>query len=176
MKRRILIVVICGLILTGCTNSTTVRKNVTNPTINTESTLKSVNEKSKAYILAFDSAWEMDSALNSDIKYISINTKSFKEFSKEDKKQLFTYVADKYHVTMLDMNIDELKEKGYVKNIYFKEGIVFEISKYNSDSSNSISFEGRKWRSGNGAIGFSFEAQKKNEKWELKKCNMTWIS
>ncbi|MGH4120909.1 hypothetical protein [Clostridium sp.] len=176
MKKRILIVVLCGLILTGCTNSTTVRKNETKPTINTEYTLENINEKSKAYILAFDSAWEMDSALNSDIKYISINTKSFKDFSKEDKKQLFTYVADKYHVTMLDKNIDELKDKGYVKDLFFKDGIVFEISKYISDSSNSISFEGRKWRSGNGAIGFSFEAQKKNEKWELKSCNMTWIS
>ncbi|HEY8890291.1 MAG TPA: hypothetical protein VIM70_08545 [Clostridium sp.] len=176
MKRRIIIVVICGLILTGCTNSTIVRKNVTKSTINTESTLKSVNEKLKAYILAFDSVWQMDSGLNSDIKYISINTKGFKDFSEGYKKQLFNYVADKYHVTMLDMNIDELKEKGYLNDLYFKEGIVFQISKYNSNSSNSISFEGSKWRSGTGAIGFSFEAQKKNEKWELKKCNMTWIS
>lgn len=118
----------------------------------------------------------MDSALNSDIKYISINTKSFKNFSEEDKKQLFTYVADKYHATMLDMNIDELKDKGYINDGYFKDGLVFEISNYNSDSANSISFEGSKWRSGDGGIGFSFEAQKKNQKWKLKKCNKTWIS
>lgn len=41
---------------------------------------------------------------------------------------------------------------------------------------NSISFEGSKWRSGLGAIGFSFQAQKKDGKWELENVGMNWIS
>lgn len=90
--------------------------------------------------------------------------------------EFINYVSDKYHVTMLDMNTDELKDKGYVKDLYFKERIVFEISKYNYNSSDSISFEERKWRSGTGSIEFTFEAQIKNDKWELKKCDITGIN
>ena len=134
------------------------------------------SQKSKLYALAFDAVWEMDKGLNSGIKYISINTKTFKDFSKEDKKQLFNYIADKYNVTMLDMSIDELKNEGYVKELSFKEGVLFQVDKYNSYSSNSVALEGKKWRSGKGAIGFSFEGENKNNTWVLKKCNMTWIS
>ncbi|MCM1988373.1 hypothetical protein [Oceanirhabdus seepicola] len=139
-----------------------------------ENTLKS--EKSIVYALAFDSVWEMDKALNSDIKYVSIDTKTFKDFSEEDKSELFDYIAEKYNVIMLDMSFEELQDEGYVKDLYFEEGILFKVDKYNSHSTNSVSFEGSKWRSGLGAIGFSFKGEKKNNKWELVECNMTWIS
>ncbi len=77
---------------------------------------------------------------------------------------------------MLDMSFEELQDEGYVKELFFEEGILFEVEKYTSNSSKSVSFEGQKWRSGLGAIGFYFEAKKKNNEWELKECKMTWIS
>jgi len=77
---------------------------------------------------------------------------------------------------MLDMSIDELKTAGYIKDFSFKEGIMFGIDKYNSYSANSVSFDGKKWRSGIGAIGFTFKAVKKNSKWKKIKCDMNWIS
>lgn len=169
-----MIVLLLTFILAGCSKYNEAPQTLANPEVSKVTAAKS--DKAKAYILAFDKVWEMDPGLNSAIKYISINTKTFRNFSGADKKELFDYVAGKYNVTMLDMSIDELKDAGYVKDLYFKEGIVFEISKYISDTPDIISFEGRKWRSGLGAIGFSFETRKKSGSWELEKCNMTWIS
>ena len=167
-----LLLILCtSLLFEGCAkNAVQSSKN------NNKDNQRVKSEKAELYALAFDAVWEMDKGLNSDIKYVSINTKIFKDFSEEDKKQLFDYIADKYKVTMLDMSVDELKSAGYVENLSFKEGILFQIDRYHSYSSNSVSLDGNKWRSGKGAIGFTFEAANKNNKWELKKCNMTWIS
>jgi len=167
-----LLLVICtSLLFMGCAKNAVQSSKSSN-----KDNQRVKSEKAELYTLAFDAVWEMDKGLNSDIKYVSINTKIFKDFSEEDKKQLFDYIADKYKVTMLDMSIDELKASGYIKDFSFKEGIVFGIDKYNSYSSNSASFDGKKWRSGKGAIGFTFKAVKKNSKWEKTKCDMTWIS
>jgi hypothetical protein len=176
----LLIVIFASITSMGCT-----RRNINNSTkeiISQPTKENNIEEhteesqRSKLYALAFDAVWEMSKGLNDNIKYISINTKTFKDFSKEDKAQLFKYISDKYNVTMLDMSMDELKNEGYVKDLSFKEGVLFQVDKYNSYSSKSVSFEGMKWRSGLGAIGFSFEGKNKNNKWILKKCNMTWIS
>ncbi|WBW95693.1 hypothetical protein [Oceanirhabdus sp. W0125-5] len=150
------------------------QENTENEDNNEESYLKT--EKSKIYALAFDAVWEIDEALNSDINYVSINTKTFKDFSEEDKSELFDYIQEKYNVTMLDMSFEELQDEGYVKDLYFEEGILFEIDRYSSNSIESVSFEGSKWRSGLGAIGFYFEGVKKDDKWEVEECKMTWIS
>lgn len=159
-----LIITFTSVQFMGCTKRNRIEKHVV------------VSQKSKLYGLAFDAVWEMDKGLNTNVKYISINTKTFKDFNQEDKKQLFDYIAGKYNVIMLDMSIDELKNEGYVKELNFNEGVLFQVDKYNSYSSNSVSFEGMKWCSGIGAIGFSFEGKNKNNTWVLKKCNMTWIS
>lgn len=175
MKKVLSVVILFFFILVGCRNPVKVSDG--NSDTNNKANIKSEDkEKVQAYILAFDNAFKMDEALNSNIKYVSIDTKNFQDFSEENKQDLFKYVADKYNVTVLDMSIEELKNKGYVKDLYFEDGILFRVDKYNKDSKNNISFEGAKWRSGTGAIGFSFEAQKKDEEWQLKKCEMTWIS
>jgi hypothetical protein len=164
----------------GCTkksvSNNTKETSVQSTNMNNIKEPKLESKKSQLYELAFDAVWEIDKGLNTNIKYISINTKTFKDFSEEDRRQLFEYVADKYDAVMLDMSIDELKKEGYINDLNFKEGILFQVDKYNSYSSNSVSFEGMKWASGLGAIGFSFEGQNKNNMWELKKCSMTWIS
>lgn len=168
-----LILMICIVLpFIGCADKNSKETTVVN---NTEAE-KLKNKNSKLYALAFDAAWEIDAGLNANIKYISINTKTFKDFTKEDKKQLFDYIADKYKVDMLDLSIEELKNAGYVKNLTFQDGMVFQVDKYEYYSSNSVSFECMKWRSGTGAVGVSFEGKYKNGKWGLIKSNKSWIS
>jgi len=135
-----------------------------------------VKEKSKIYALAFDRAMEQDIGLNSDIKYICIDTKTFKDFKEEDKKQLFDYIEDKYKVTMLDFSFNELKTEGYIKDGCFQEGIIFGVGKYEAYTPRKVAFECIKWRSTDGANGFRFEAKYQFKKWRLKKCNLIWVS
>lgn len=176
MKKAMAVAILFLFILVGCSSPVKVSDGNANTNNNKTSVETGDKEKVQAYILAFDNVFKMDDALNSRIKYISIDIKSFQDFSEENKLDLFKYVADKYNVTVLDMSIEELKNKGYVKDLFFEDGIVFLVDKYNENSSNTISFEGVKWRSGTGAIGFTFEAKKKSDNWELKKYQMTWIS
>ena len=134
-------------------------------------------EKAKLYGEIFDLVWEIDKGLNDDLKkYINIDTKSFEDFSQEDKEQLFEYISKKYSVTMLDKTFKELEDEGYIKNLSFKDGLVFNVNKYLKNNSNEVSLEGMKWVSGIGAIGFIAEAEKINERWIIRKCQMTWIS
>lgn len=174
MRKVMLVAILFLFILVGCSNPTKVSDG--NSNTNKTSVEAGDKEKVQAYILAFDNAFKMDDALNFRIKYVSIDIKSFQDFSEENKNDLFKYIADKYNVTVLDMNIEELKNKGYVKDLFFEDGIVFRVDKYNENSPDTISFEGVKWRSGTGAIGFTFEAKKNSDNWEMKKCQMTWIS
>ncbi|MBS6502349.1 MAG: hypothetical protein KH415_12120 [Clostridium sp.] len=133
-------------------------------------------EKAKVYAKIFNIAWETDKGLNSDIKYVNIDTSTFKDFTGEDKTQLFYYLAKKYNVTLIDKTFQELESEGYIKNSAFIDGISFKIDEYIKNTENEILFEGSKWASGLGAIGFTTKAEKINGIWEIKKFNMTWIS
>ena len=135
-----------------------------------------VKQKSELYALAVDAVMEEEKGLNYGIKYICIDTKKLKDFTEDDKKQLFDYITNKHKVTMLDMNYDELKNAGYIKNACFQEGAWFEVGKYKSYSSSSVSFECMNWRSSDASRGFDFQAKYQLKKWRLKKCAPTWIS
>lgn len=130
----------------------------------------------RLYGKMIDEVWKIDSALNSGISYINVDTKTFKNFKEEDKKQLFKYLSEQYDAKILDMTIDELEEEGYVKDLSFEDGILFSIDKYIINSEDKILLEGRKWASGIGAIGFLIEAEKVDSEWNIKRCDMTWIS
>lgn len=139
-----------------------------------ERILKTSN--AKIYGEMIDKVWEIDSALNSGINYINVDTRTFNGFDEEDKKQLFEYLAEQYDAEILDKTMEELKDEGYIEDLSFKDGIVFSIDKYIKNSEDKISLEGRKWASGIGSIGFIFEAEKVKEEWIIKRCDMTWIS
>ena len=141
------------------------------------------DENAKLYELAFDSFWELETGITVGVKYVSINTKTFKGISDEDKKRLFAYIEEKYKLTVLDMSFAELRAAGYIiepakDGFYHKfvNGILIEGEKYNSYSSDSVSFEGKVYRRALGEIGFHFEAVRKNKKWQLKECYRTWMS
>ncbi|EOR27656.1 hypothetical protein A500_03626 [Clostridium sartagoforme AAU1] len=134
------------------------------------------SEKSRVYAEIFDIVWETDKGLNSNVKYINVDTSTFENFSEEDKVQLFDYLAKKYNAAIMDKNFQELEGEGYIKNLTFIDGINFKVNEYIKNTENEISFEGTKWASGLGAIGFTTKAEKVNGIWKIKKCSMTWIS
>lgn len=134
------------------------------------------SEKSRMYAEIFDIICTIDTGLNSDGQYINVDTKSFQGFTEEDKVQLFEYLSQKYNKTILNKTFEELESEGYIENMSFNDGMMFKANKYLKNSENEISFEGTKWVSGNGAIGFIAEAEKVNNRWIIKKCQMTWIS
>lgn len=134
------------------------------------------SEKAKIYAEIFDIIWTIDTGLNPDGQYINVDTKSFENFTEEEKRQLFEYLSKKYNKTILDKTFDELEAEGYIENMGFKDGVMFKANKYLKNNENEASFEGTKWVSGDGAIGFIAEAEKVNDRWIIKKCQMTWIS
>lgn len=132
-------------------------------------------DKVGAYTTVIDKLYEEDSALNSNIKYIAIDTSLIVNLNDEEKAELLKELEN-YGFTVLDMTIEELKEKGYVKDLYFEEGILFEIED-EPIKRNSIIMDISKWRSGLGAIGYDGTVVKyKNGKWEIEKQGNAWIS
>ena len=139
-----------------------------------EEILKS--DRARLYGEIFSIIWETDKGLNSDVKYINVDTSTFEDFAEEDKTQLFDYLAKKYNAIIMNKTFEELEDEGYIKNLSFIDGINFRVSKYVENTESEISFEGTKWASGIGAIGFITKAEKINGTWKIIKCNKTWIS
>lgn len=128
-----------------------------------------------AYTTVIDKLYNEDTALNSDIKYIAVDTSLIKNFSDEQMSILLKKVED-YGYIVLDMTFEELEEQGYIDDLYFKEGILFKLEDV-SKSKNSIIMDVSKWRSGLGAIGYDDLVVKyQNGKWEVKKTGSAWIS
>jgi hypothetical protein len=132
-------------------------------------------DKVGAYTTVIDKLYEEDSALNSNIKYIAIDTSVIVNLNDEEKEELLKELEN-YGFTVLDMTIKQLEEEGYVKDLYFEEGILFQI-KDEPIKRNSITMDLSKWRSGLGAIGYDDTVVKyKNGKWEIEKQGSEWIS
>lgn len=128
-----------------------------------------------AYTTVIDKLYNEDTALNSDIKYIAVDTSLIKNLSDEQMSILLKKVED-YGYIVLDMTFKELEEQGYIDDLYFKEGILFKLEDV-SKSKNSIIMDVSKWRSGLGAIGYDDLVVKyQNGKWEVKKTGSAWIS
>lgn len=128
-----------------------------------------------AYTTVIDKLYNEDTALNSDIKYIAVDTSLIKNLSDEQRSILLKKVED-YGYIVLDMTFEELEEQGYIDDLYFKEGILFKLEDV-SKSKNSIIMDVSKWRSGLGAIGYDDLVVKyQNGKWEVKKTGSAWIS
>ena len=134
------------------------------------------SEKAKIYAEVFDIVCEFDTSLNTNIKYINVDTSSLIDLTDSEKEELKTYIGEKYKLIILDKTFDELEEEGYIENMGFKEGIMFKANEYLVNTDNEISFEAMKWVGGCGAIGFTVTATKYNNRWILNKCENTWIS
>lgn len=155
MKKIIIFMVLLSMVLTGCNQE--------------------VPDVVGAYTTVIERLYNEDTALNSEIKYIAVDTTLIKNLTEEQKSTLLKEV-EKYGYTVLDMTYEELEKEGYVEDFYFKEGILFKIEDQ-SMNGNSILMNVSKWRSGRGAIGYKdLEVQYKNDKWEIIKTGSAWIS
>lgn len=128
-----------------------------------------------AYTTVIDKLYNEDIALNSNIKYIAVDTSLIKNLSDEQKSALLKEV-EKYGLTVLHMTFEELEKQGFIEDLYFKEGILFRLED-ELMSGSSINMDASKWRSGLGAIGYNdLEVKYKNGKWIITKTGSAWIS
>lgn len=128
-----------------------------------------------AYTTVIDEMYNEDKALNSNIKYIAIDTETIINLNDEEKAALLKEL-EKYGFAVLDMSFEELEEKGYIKDLYFDEGILFKIED-KEIINNSITMDVSKWRSGLGAIGYNnLVVKHKGGRWVIIKTGNAWIS
>ena len=128
------------------------------------------------YSLTLDSYMPIDSALNYEMKYIAIDTKTLKNATKEDVKYILEYF-DKYGVDVIDESSESLAEKGLIRKEKGNslEGILLSIDKVEAKSDKEIILEGSKFKSGLGAIGVRTIIIY-DDKWKIKESSMTYIS
>ena len=147
------------------TDITSLCKSINGHTIGTERNPGgSLYDLSGLYLKVLEDLWEVDSGLNGDIKYISIDLSKAPGVLTEGEKSAISYVFAKAHDKQcLQLSYEELVEQGYLKGdkpYYFEDGILFSIT----DSMNAeeqynglrvIKFDAQKWRSGLGAYIFT---------------------
>ncbi len=127
------------------------------------------------YKMVIDKLYNEDKGLNSDIKYIAIDTSLMKNLT-DDKKTELLKQLEAYGLIVLDMTYNELEEQGYIQDLYFKEGVLFKIEDEPMEN-NTIKMNVSKWRSGLGAIGYNNLIIKcNNDEWEIIKIGESWIS
>lgn len=170
------------LLIMALTVGCAANQNSNNPELgsNEGTNTSQTNEKKEdniveAYMTGIDKLYEEDIALNDNIKYIAIDTSKMVNLTNEGKAELLVKLEN-YGFTVLDMTLEELENQGYIKDLYFEEGILFRIED-KPIKNNSITMDISKWRSGKGAIGYDDLVIKyKNNKWEITKTGDAWIS
>lgn len=112
------------------------------------------------YLKVLEDLWEVDSGLNGNAKYISIDlSKAPGELTDGEKSAISYIFATAHDKQCLELSYEELVEQGYLKGdkpYYFEDGILFSITdsmkaeeQYNG--LRVIKFDAQKWRSGLGA-------------------------
>jgi len=131
--------------------------------------------KVEAYTMAIDKLYKEDVALNVGIKYIAIDTSTIINLNDEEKEDLVNELKA-YEFEILEMGMEELKENGYIENLSFKNGILFEITN-DSMEGDRITLDISKWRSGLGAIGYDdMVVSYEDEEWKIEEEGTAWIS
>ncbi|QUH18860.1 hypothetical protein [Alkaliphilus sp. B6464] len=178
--KKILILVILSITVfsIGCTGNRDAdivgleKHNRDNPSVSTEKQDIHIVE---AYVTVIEKLYKEDIGLNSNIKYIAIDTSKMVNLTDEGKTELLKKI-ESYGFKVLDMTFEELEKEGYIKDLYFEEGILFKIED-KPIKNNSITMNISKWRSGRGAIGYDgLVIEYINDKWDTTKLGDAWIS
>ncbi|HBI72617.1 MAG TPA: hypothetical protein DEG06_07970 [Lachnospiraceae bacterium] len=132
----------------------------------------------EAYLAVIEELYEEDTALNSDITMIAVDTTEWIHLSDEQKEMICNVIHDKYGFEVMENTYEELVEKGLIleKGLTFPNGILIKISnlKYKEEKQ-KLTGSMEKWRSGLGAIGSDFTAEYKEGEWRITKKNR-WVS
>lgn len=123
----------------------------------------SLYDLSGLYLKVLEDLWEVDSGLNGNIKYISVDLSEAPGELTDGEKSAISYIFAKAHNTeCLQLSFEELREQGYIEKdeLYWEDGLLFSITdsmkaeeQYNG--LRVIKFDAEKWRSGTGAYFFN---------------------
>ena len=131
------------------------------------------------YMALIDDIYQEDSALNSDITILAIDTTDMTNITEIEKQRLFIKLQDKYGLEVVEGTFDELVKEGLIDkdNLLFDEGVLIKIKKpIYDEKKNCLKCGTKKWRSGTGAIGSDdVTAQYDGTTWKITKKGM-WIS
>lgn len=163
MKNKIWsLLVICCLLLsvTSCANSD--NKNLS-------------EDQANAYFAIFENLYGDDPGLNSESKYLAIDLTNVKLTDTAPLIELFQNFCNNNDYILLQDNFEGLEEKGYIEDLYFKDGFIISFDDMELNGVTLVT-AANKWRAGDGAIGATFTVEKKNNLWEITKTENNWIS
>lgn len=130
------------------------------------------------YKAMIDDIYLEDPALNDGIKMIALDTSEWIALSNAEKEALFNGLKGSYDMEIIEATHEELKEMDLLdeEGLYFKEGILIKIEdmEYDKDSY-ELEADISKWRSGDGAIGWTATASYKGGQWKINRDDY-WIS
>ena len=132
------------------------------------------NSQAKAYFSVFEALYKKDTGLNNG-KYLALDLTKAKLTDKTQLIKLMHDFCNSHGYTLLQDTFEELKEKGYIKNLSFNDGFLITFNDKELTQKKLIT-SAKKWCSGLGAIGAEYTVEKKNDIWQITKGTNFWIS
>lgn len=133
------------------------------------------SDQAKAYMEVFYELYKQDPGLNGDIIYIALDLSDVLLTDTEPLIALMQAFCHANGFSLLLDTMDGLMEKGYILDLYFKDGIVIGFSDTRL-TVNELVTSARKWRSGLGAIGADYTVAKSGFFWAITETGGFWIS
>ena len=104
------------------------------------------------YLQIAEDLWrDAGEGLTSDIDTVAFNLSEAQNLSRGEKNALLYLASGKFGYETVEGTIDELREQGYIEDMWFPHGVLFNF--YNMTfEEDSFDFAAQIWRSGSGAI------------------------
>ena len=130
------------------------------------------------YVGVLKEIYEYDPALNSEIDKLAFDLSETANLSESEKAALAYRMGCEYGMETLSGTYEGLCEQGYIdkENLYFPDGLLFQINQVEQKSETEFTFSLSKWRSGTGAVGMDdCTAERTGNQWHFTPGGM-WIS
>ncbi len=104
------------------------------------------------YLQIAEDLWrDAEGGLTFDIDTVAFNLSEAQNLSRGEKNALLYLASGKFGYETVEGTIDELREQGYIEDMWFPHGVLFNF--YNMTfEGDSFAFAAQIWRSGEGAI------------------------
>lgn len=116
-----------------------------------------------------------DTGLSESVVYLAVDLSGIKSSDTDYLVTLFQKYCQDHGYTLLVDDINGLIDKGYIKDRFFKDGILLCYDDQ-SITDKSLITHAKKWRSGTGAIGATYTVTNNNDTWEITDTTDNWIS